>query len=413
MRRFSLFLFFVLFFGSGCSPAIQKKTESPKKVEDAKKVEAPKGVEACYLELCEVVKKSSSDYYRDLYLKRYAEGVRNPSMAYEIALYNKNEKLAECFLDNTDDKEHLGRMFGSTVKYYAKKKYKLLDKFKKKDFDRNKKVAVWGTGLFGKNETNPKYLRNTPPSFLFDGDLFSIENWNEITNLFYEIYKDNKIDPNCKNERMETPLLFLLINKESFNSAIDARINYLIEKGGEPKELYYEEKYPEHSFDVTKFLVAFNEYIPIDKPRKDLYRFIYYSFHGRLSLYSIFINEKDEKIIEAKKLDWDTGKIAKTVTKKISDKEWGGFIEKTKSVNYWEMQTVSDFKASFLGGENWYFEGFVDGKHHLVYRHTPLEKEYYIEDEYYSKQPVELINDITDFRSLCMHLVELSGMKLR
>jgi len=397
-----VFLFLIIVLSAGC--------HNNKKALEIKEKPTEKPIETCYKTLYEQLEKEGSGYYTKYYIESFQKGERNPSLAFEISLERKRNDLAECFLNYTDDKEHIGKMYASSIKRYLKNR-DLLNKFKNKDFDINKKVEIYGTSAFG--EDSNEHLRKTPPPFLFDGDLFNEEKLNLIIDLFYEIYEDAKIDPNSKNERMETPILFLLRQKERTNSMLDSMIKYLIEKGGKPQELYYEKDYPEHSHLITSFLVALDEYIPIDKPRKELYRFIYYSSWGRVSIYSLFINENDEKVIEAKKLDWDAGKIAETVSRKISDKEWEDFIEKTKSVNYWDMTVTSEFDGSWLDGEYWYFEGFLNGKHHFAERDSPLTKEQYLQDEYYSKLPKQHLDDLINFRSLCMHLVKLSGMELR
>lgn len=211
----------------------------------------------------------------------------------------------------------------------------------------------------------------------------------------------------------ETPVLELLRKKELFNDMIDFIIKDMRERGGQPKEMYYEKNYPKHSHKLTTYQLVFDEYVPIEGNKTTMYRFLYLpAFHNRVMI-KIYISEDNKKIVEAKEADINSSKIVQKVSRQISDDEWNLFMQYVEKAKYWDVSTESAMNEGILDGSFWFFEGFSEGKHHLVYRHSPMNVEDYKKYKDFKEDiPFKEKEEISEYRKMCLYLIELSGIKL-
>lgn len=397
MIKGKMFFLFLIIVFAGC--------QNPKKMPDPKE----KPIETCYKVLYEQLKKEGSGYYTKYYVGAFEKGERNPSLAFDISLERKRKDLAECFMKETTDKIELTTMFAAAIKYNY---YNGTEYLQSKDIDVNAEVFIYGSSIYGVDDW--EHIHKLAPMFVYFNRVFGYDEYNKTIDGYYTLPLNSYINYNLKNEYSETPILVLLRAKKSFNDMIDSMIKEIREKGGQPKEMYYEKNYPKHSQELTKHQLVYDEYIPIEGNKTTMYRFFFRPPFDNRVMVKIYISEDNKKIIEAKEADKHSFKIVQKVSRQISDDEWNGFIKMLEDYNYWNIATDSPINGGWLDGSDWFFEGFSEGKHHLLYRDSPLD----IED--YKKHPdikedVSLIEKekISEFRKICLHLIKLSEIKLK
>lgn len=389
------FLFLIIVF-AGC--------QNPKKMPDPKE----KPIETCYRVLYEQLKKEGSGYYTKYYVGAFEKGERNPSLAFEISLERKRKDLAECFMKETTDKIELTTMFAAAIKYSY---YNGTEYLQSKDIDVNAEVFIYGSSIYGVDDW--ERIQKLAPMFVYFNRVFGYDEYNKTIDGYYTLPLNSYINYNLKNEYGETPILVLLRAKELFDIMIDSMIKDMREKGGQPKEMYYEKNYPEHSHILTKYQLVFDEYIPIEENKTTMYRFLYLpAFHNRVMV-KIYISEDNKKIIEAKEADIHSSKIVQKVSRNISDDEWNLFMQYVEKAKYWDVSTESAMNEGILDGSFWFLEGFSEGKHHLVYRHSPVDIEKYkANSDLFPDISLEAKMEMSEYRKMCLYLIELSGIKL-
>lgn len=126
-----------------------------------------------------------------------------------------------------------------------------------------------------------------------------------------------------------------------------------------------------------------------DNAGSEIYRFLWLrSFHHPVSI-RVEINVNGP-MLHFKELGgaggYEPGKPIKNISKKITQTEWCGFINKLKIARYWTMFPMH--KTQGLDGAEWVLEGVKDGRYHLVSRWSPNNGNY---------------------RNACIYLLHLAG----
>ncbi|HSW60803.1 MAG TPA: hypothetical protein VLJ60_08395 [bacterium] len=397
-----VFLFLIIVLSAGC--------HNNKKALEIKEKPTEKPIETCYKTLYEQLEKEGSGYYTKYYVESFHKGERNPSLAFEISLERKRNDLAECFMKETADKMELTTMFASAIKYNYYNETLYL-KLKSKEIDINAEVLIYGSSLHGIEDCENQL--KLAPMFVYFNRVFGYAEYNKTIDGYYTLPLNSYINYNLKNEYGETPILVLLRAKKLFNHMIDSMIKEMREKDGQPKGMCYEKDYPDHSHRLTTSQLVFDEYIPIEGNKTTMYRFLYLpAFHNRVMV-KIYISEDNKKIIEAKEADKHSSKIVQKVSRQISDDEWNLFMQYVEKAKYWDILTDSSMNEGILDGSFWFLEGFSEGKHHLVYRHSPVDIEKYkANSDLYPDISLEAKMEMSEYRKMCLYLIELSGIKL-
>lgn len=124
----------------------------------------------------------------------------------------------------------------------------------------------------------------------------------------------------------------------------------------------------------SKHLNSLKEVSLFDKKNENL-KIIRYTNLGTWSnpfVYKIEL-QNDQTILTYSQSDglggYQTGKIIKEYTKKISVEKWNKLISKANDINFWNMDTHDP--NIILDGEEWILEILIDGKYHLVTRNSP------------------------------------------
>lgn len=126
-----------------------------------------------------------------------------------------------------------------------------------------------------------------------------------------------------------------------------------------------------------------------------VYRFLWLpTFHHSISVR--ILKSSDSAVLHIVKLDgrggYEPGGISVLKTKKLTDRQWDEFKRRLDKAKFWKMPTEDE--EEFLGtdGDELIFEGVLDGKYHVVHRHSP--------------------DSGSDYVELCRFLLDQSGLNL-
>ncbi|MCX8523251.1 hypothetical protein OF897_04850 [Chryseobacterium formosus] len=124
----------------------------------------------------------------------------------------------------------------------------------------------------------------------------------------------------------------------------------------------------------SKHLNSLKEVSLFDKKNENL-KIIRYTNLGTWSNPFVYKMElqNDQTILTYSQSDglggYQTGKIIKEYTEKMSVEKWNNLFSKANDINFWNMETHGS--NIILDGEEWILEILIDGKYHLVTRNSP------------------------------------------